>query len=106
VSGTVTASSYTGCHGHDGGDTFVFPSTIQLSHRLTCTRYCNAPGGGEVKVVLAAATPAGAAVTQQPNPEGSPTSSLTAISDCHLHEGSMCVLLGTYPVGLLANLSW
>jgi hypothetical protein len=30
VSGTVTASSYTGCHGHDGGDTFVFSSTVQL----------------------------------------------------------------------------
>ncbi|KAK0745595.1 ZIP zinc transporter-domain-containing protein [Schizothecium vesticola] len=76
VSGTVTASSYTGCHAH-GSDT-----------------YCNAPGGGEVKVVLAAATPAGAAVTQQPSPEGSPTSSLTAISECHLHGASIHCMAG------------
>lgn len=104
MSGTVTASSYTGCHSHDG-DTCVSPSTIQRFPSLTCTRYCNAPGGGEVKVVLAAATPAGAAVTQQPSPEGSPTSSLTAISECHLHGAAMYVLFGGYPVGLHANLS-
>ncbi|KAL2270774.1 hypothetical protein VTJ83DRAFT_145 [Remersonia thermophila] len=77
ISGTVTASSYTGCHNH-GSEIF-----------------CRAPTG-EVQIIAAQAE-----ATPTPTPTPAPTrapatsSSITAVTDCHLHGSELFCMAGT-----------
>jgi zinc transporter 1/2/3 len=59
---------------------------------LTSSRLCLAPTG-EVQIILAAET--GHSITRTPAPAASPTGSVTAVSECHLHGSEVYCMAGT-----------
>ncbi|KAL2125559.1 hypothetical protein VTJ04DRAFT_1924 [Mycothermus thermophilus] len=71
ISGSVTADSYTDCHGQ-GAET-----------------WCMAPTG-EVQIIAVQAQP-----TPTPTQAAATTSSVTAVSDCHLHGAELFCMAGT-----------
>ncbi|KAK4185396.1 putative zinc-regulated transporter [Podospora australis] len=71
ISGTVTASSYTGCHAHNGGETF-----------------CRGPTStDEVEIILVTPTPTQGAAAA--------ASSITAVTGCHMHDPDLVCKAGT-----------